>query len=233
MKHRLALLTGAVLLGSVMVSASSYAQMRFGPRAHMALVGTVTAVNTTANTITIQPTFRLFATTVTVSVPATAQIVRFSSTTLAGLKQGDEIRVNGLPLAIQAASILATTPPAPLAGTGGTSGTGGTTTPPPAPRASAFAVATVVSVDTTKNQISATLADGTPITINVPAGIQIQRRDNVALSAVQVGDLAQAFVSYGFGAVQPTLVQMVVTQPPAPPATGTTGGTTPPPPPAG
>jgi hypothetical protein len=171
------------------------------------LTGTVSSVNASGNSLSVTANVGHATPPVTLSVPATVPILRYSSVGIAGLKVGDSIRVSGLPLTLQATAIDASS----VVSTSTTSGTTGTTTTGsatsstaggpnlrddgPGPRSGASAVGTVQSVDTTNSKVVVTLADGTAVTVNVPADLQITRQDQVTLADVQAGDLLQARVT--------------------------------------
>jgi hypothetical protein len=167
------------------------------------LAGTVSAVNASGNSLTVTAKVGNTTTPITLAVPATVPILRYTSVGLSGLKVGDSIRVSGLPLVIQAAQIDASSVvPASTSGTTTSGTTTGTTAGPemndpghPGPRNGASAVGTVQSVDTTNSKVVVTLSDGTAVTVNVPADLQITRQDQVTLADVQVGDLLQARVT--------------------------------------
>ena len=170
---------------------------------YQTVVGTVTAVNAANKTITIQTTIRGLPSKVTLSVDPSAQIVRHSTTSISGLKEGDQIEVAGMPLVIQASKLWASAPsPAAGASAGGAGGTANPSKAVPSlrPDAEARAVGTVKSVDVDKRQAVIVLPDGkTEVTVVVPADLKVERRDVVTLDKVQVGDKARARVKFSFG----------------------------------
>lgn len=229
MKRTLALWVGIAIL----VGATASASMAWPPfwgwgwRSPV-IVGTVTAVNAQNSTLTLQTTIGWFPTTVTLTVDPSAQIIRHFSTPLSGLKVGDQVEVAGLPLAIQADRLRASTPPAPAptGETGGTPSTTEGTTTSAQLGARAHARGTVKSVDVEKKQVVVTLADGkTEVTVTVPEDLKVERRDVVKLSDVQVGDRARARVTLkGIGQVVAVALEVWESPPVevAPPAGGTT-----------
>ncbi|MGQ9697210.1 MAG: hypothetical protein ACUVRO_04370 [Armatimonadota bacterium] len=197
------------------------------------LAGTVTAVDAANKTLTVETTARWFPSTVTFTVDPSAVIVRHYSTPLSGLRPGDEVEVAGLPLAIKAEKLRASTPPVTQAPAVGTSETASATSEAtvPALKAHARAVGTVKSVDTEKRQVIVSLADGTEVTVTVPADLKVQRRDIVSLADVKVRDTVHARVVLSWTG-RATAVSLEVFEPePTPgegsaPSEGTPGGQT-------
>jgi hypothetical protein len=230
-------LAGLILLiGATM--APALAAPRGNPGRMETLTGTVTAVDTTAGTVTLQYRSRGLAPAITLTVSATTPIILHSVVGPAQLLVGDNIQVAGIPIVLNAQAIKAgvdvrtgiTPPPTPTNGgtTGGTTGTGGTTTPTLLPIAGASAAGTIKTIDPTTHQLTVVLADNTTIiTVNVPADLQINRTDKVDLTGVKVGDLANATVLVQGRTGLATLTALEVMAPPA-----TTTPTTTPTPPA-
>jgi len=245
MKHRwkgaagLALLAAILILPAIAAPRGSRGGFGFGRSRE--ITGAVSAVNSTANTLSVQANVRALTVPITLLVPPTVPITRISTTGLAGLKVGDTVEVSGLPVAIQAAAIRASSLASPPSGTtssGTTSTTGGATSPGPTtagsgtttgaavtprPRAAAQAVGTVQSVDPTKNQVVAKLADGTLVTVTAPADLLVTREDQVILAGAQVGDRVRAEVTIDSAGNYTAVALELIAVPPAPMGGTTTG----------
>lgn len=226
MKRGFALWVVVALLVGAVASAGAAWPLIWGWRYQM-VTGTVTAVNAANSTITIQTTIRGLPSTVTLSVDPSARIVRHSSTSISGLKEGDQIEVAGLPLVIQASKLCASAPsPAAGAPAGGVGGAANPNKAAPLlrPDAEARAVGTVKSVDVEKKQVVIVLPDGkTEVTVVVPADLKVERRDVVTLDKVRVGDTAHARVKFGAGG-QAVVVALEVFEAQASTSTSPAGG---------
>jgi len=162
-----------------------------------AITGTVASVTDAG--ILVKPYYEGTSPALVV-VPKDLPIIREEDVDLSALAVGDGLTVNGLPKGIVAQTLQqanvapgpAPTPmPAPLPAQ--PAGNGGPLPPEPAPTklypsATAWASGTVASVDKTSRIVVLTLADGSPLSVDVPEGVKVHRTVTTDLSGVKVGD---------------------------------------------
>jgi hypothetical protein len=153
-------------------------------------IGTVSAVDSGAGTITITSQFG--GATQTIQTQGMTQIVSQSTAAVADLQKGDKIQVQGVPTGITASAL--TIGQSPFAGLGGPGGpppgqgapppAGGPGAPPAAGPASATATGTVTSL----SPLTISLSDTTSLVLKLAANAKVTKYTTVTLSAVKVGD---------------------------------------------
>jgi hypothetical protein len=218
----------SLLIGALAVPAIAAAPAKKNLRTRD-LVGSVSAVNATANTITLQVKIGILTASATLVADPTAEIIRHSIAGLSSLKAGDTLQVVGLPLSISAKALSAgnllnsqtSDQTGSASGSGGSAATG-TAASAPKPIGGAYAQGVIKSIDAASGQILLNLADGTPVTVTAATDIALSRIDQVTAAGVQVGDLAHVRVSIdSAGNLHILSMELQAAKP-----TATTGGTT-------
>lgn len=193
MRHSLSALIASALVG-LTLAAPSFAQGPGGGggfRFQRPSFGTVASVDTTANTITLNGRN---GQTETVNIGPNAQIVTETTVTLADLKVGDQISVQGVPTGITASNVTVGTPPQGLPGAGGPGfgrpggGPGG---PGGAADNQGFAMAsgTIKSLPTaTDPHLSLALGQDAVLFIKVSDTAKLNKYNTVALTDIKSGD---------------------------------------------
>ena len=158
-------------------------------------MGTVTAVDPTAKTITIAPQFGGGANQ-TIQVSDTAKVVSQATASVADLKTGDQVQVQGIPTGITASSLTIGTSPLTAGGPGGGRqggggqpgfGGGGQGRAGGGPGGqAAFAQATGTVTSTSPLTIS--LATGVSLVLKMDASAKISKFTPVDLSSIKIGD---------------------------------------------
>lgn len=169
--------------------------------------GTVTAVDTSANTITLTP--RGGGSDQIIQVPAGTSVISQAPTTVSSLKVGEQVRVSGIPTTITASQIVAGSLPAGIGGPGGggrggqfggpgggfggqrgaQGGPGGANGGRPGagggPGGSTMTItASVLSL----NPLTLIAPDNTRITLKMASDAKISRLSTIAIGGVKVGD---------------------------------------------
>lgn len=171
-----------------------------GGRGFPGAFGAVSAVDTTAGTITITPRFGGGNASQVITVGTDAQIVSQTDTTVAALKVGDQVQVQGVPTGITASQLTVGTPPTGLPGAGGPGGgrfggpggggAGGGNAGGAAP-AQGFATATgkIASLPTAADaHLSITLGPDVILYLKMAPGAKITKYTTLKLTDLKVGD---------------------------------------------
>lgn len=164
--------------------------------------GAVSAVDATAGTITITPQFGGNGPQ-TIKVGQDAQITTQTTVTVADLKVGDQIAVQGVPTGITASQIIAGTPPAGMPGAGGPrggggarnggGGNGGNANGSIVPQSYAMATGTIKALPTAANG-PLVISMGTDVTLSltVPSTAKITKYATLTLAGIKTGDQVMA-----------------------------------------
>ncbi len=164
--------------------------------------GTVSAVDANAGTITIASQFGGGNNSQVIKVGTDAQVVSQTDTTVADLKVGDQVQIQGVPTGITASQITAGTPPTGLPGMGGFGGRRGGFGGPGGPggggnaagapnAAQGFATATgTIKALPTKTDPHMTISLGTDVQLylKVADGAKITRYTALKLTDLKAGD---------------------------------------------
>ncbi len=177
--------------------------------------GAISAVDTNAGTITITSQFggnggNGGSNSQVIKIGAGAQVISQTDTTVADLKIGDQVQVQGVPTGITASQLTVGTPPAGLPGAGGFGGgrfggpggggAGGGNNAGGAAAAQGFATATgkIASLPTaTDAHLSITLGPDVQLFLKMAAGAKITRYTTLRLTDLKVGDQIMAMGQTG------------------------------------
>ncbi len=170
-----------------------------GGRAPFAF-GAVSAVDTSAGTITVNSPFGGGNNSQVIKVGTDAQVVSQTDTTVAALKVGDQVQVQGVPTGITASQLTVGAPPAGLPGAGGFGGgrfggpggaAGGGNNAAGAAAVQGFATATgkIASLPSaTDAHLSISLGPDAMLYLKMAAGAKITKYTTLKLSDLKVGD---------------------------------------------
>lgn len=147
-------------------------------------LGTVTAVDTAADTITITPQFG-GGSSQTIKTENTTQIVSQSVAAVSDLKVGDQVEVQGVPTGMTASSLTIGQSPFMPGRPGGSGGPGGRPGGPGAPPPS-FAVAT--GKVTSTSPLTVAVSDTVSLTLKMAANAKVTKFTPVTLGGIKVGD---------------------------------------------
>ena len=180
---------------------------RAGGRGAPGAFGAVTAVDTNAGTITITSRFGGNAPQV-INVGTDAQIVSQTDTTVAELKVGDQVQVQGVPTGITASQLTVGTPPTGMPGAGGGGFGGGRFGGPggagggnnagggngaAAVQGLAIASGKIASLPTaTDAHLSITLGPDATLYLKMAPGAKITKYTTLKLTDLKVGDQVMA-----------------------------------------
>lgn len=171
----------------------------FGGRMPFAL-GAITSVDTGAGTVTITSQFG--GNPQVIKVGADAQVVSQMDTTVADLKVGDQVQVQGVPTGITASQLTVGTPPAGLPGAGGFGGGrfggprpgggapgGGNAGGAASAQGFASATGTIKSLPTAADpHLLITLGPDAQLFLKMAPGAKITKYTTMKLTDLKVGD---------------------------------------------
>lgn len=174
-----------------------------GGRAPFAL-GAISAVDANAGTVTITSQFG-GGNSQMIKVGTDAQVISQADTTVANLKVGDQVQVQGVPTGITASQLTVGTPPTGLPGAGGFGGRlggpgggrfgGGNAGGGNGAAAQGFATATgkIASLPTaTDSHLSITLGPDATLYLKMAPGAKITKYTTLKLTDLKVGDQIMA-----------------------------------------
>ncbi len=159
--------------------------------------GTVSAVDASANTITLTP--RGGGSDQIIQVSPSASLVTETPTTVGDLRVGEQVRVSGIPTTITASQIVVGTMPGAQGGPGGNAPGGRLARPGGlgapgggfgggAGRPGAGGTMTITASVLSINPLTLIAADNTAITLKMASTTKISRVSALALGSVKVGD---------------------------------------------